>query len=143
MESIARHRLVDGLCSNLSVLCLSASALTAADDAADEAGEREASAAAHRSALHAYVFFLSWLCGVAEAEARAAAPAAPAGAPCVVQFHTISDARVQRLRRPLSQHAFLLMFPCQCCSAGWRRKRHRHTMHPLVRIDATNTVESP
>ena len=88
LDSIVRHRLLDGLCSNLSVLCLSAAALAGAGDGADEAGEREASAAAHRAALHAYVFFLSWLCGAAEAEARAVAPAAPTGAPLVVSHET-------------------------------------------------------
>ncbi|KAK9839654.1 hypothetical protein WJX81_003584 [Elliptochloris bilobata] len=79
LDSVTRHRLVDGLCSNLSVLCLSASALSGAGDPGDDGSEREATAASHRSALHAYVFFLSWLCSLAEAEARAAAPAAPSG----------------------------------------------------------------
>lgn len=80
LDSVTRHRLVDGLCSNLSVLCLSASALVAADDAPDEGGEREVTAASHRSALHAYIFFLSWLCAAAEAEASTAEPAASGAA---------------------------------------------------------------
>jgi hypothetical protein len=85
LDSIARRRLVDGLCSNLSVLCLSVSALVAAEAAGDDGGEREAAAAGHRNALHAYVFFLSWLYSAAEAEVRAAAAAAPGavGAPAL------------------------------------------------------------
>jgi len=75
------------------VLCLSVSALVAAEAAGDDGGEREAAAASHRNALHAYVFFLSWLCSAAEAEARAAAQAAP-GAVGVPGPHTHPDAGV-------------------------------------------------
>lgn len=114
LDSVTRHRLVDGLCSNLSVLCLSASALVAADDAPDEAGEREVTAASHRSALHAYIFFLSWLCAAAESEASTAEPAASgaAGAPnsrCFVGLALRDHARLR------AAAAARCLPACSCC----------------------------
>ncbi len=70
---------MDGLCSNLSVLGLSIGALVSVTEPEDPA-EHEASSALHRSALKAYVFFLSWLTSAAEEEDRAAIPEAGAGA---------------------------------------------------------------
>lgn len=91
LGSIARRRLVDGLASSLSVLVLSVGALASAGAAPEDPPEHEAAAAAHRSALSAYVFFLSWLVRLAEAEERSvaatAAPGAPAGAPCDAACH--------------------------------------------------------
>lgn len=78
VSSISRKRLVDGLCSNLSVLGLSIGALVSVTEPEDPA-EHEASSASHRSALKAYTFFLSWLTSVAEEEDRAAIPEAGAG----------------------------------------------------------------
>ena len=78
VSSISRKRLVDGLCSNLSVLGLSIGALVSVQNPQDPA-EHEASSASHRSALKAYAFFLSWLTALAEDEARAAGPDPSAG----------------------------------------------------------------
>lgn len=72
LSSIARKRLVDGLCSNLSVLGLSIGALVSVQEP-DDAAEHEAAATSHRSALTAYVFLLSWLARLAEGEAKVAA----------------------------------------------------------------------
>lgn len=69
LSSIARKRLVDGLCSNLSVLGLSIGALLSVQEPED-ASEHEAAATSHRSALKAYVFLLTWLARLAEEEAR-------------------------------------------------------------------------
>ena len=63
----ARSRLVDSLCSNLSVLCSSCGMLDAAVDGA--------ALGSHRSALKAYAFFLTHILLAAEAEARDAPPA--------------------------------------------------------------------
>ncbi|CAL5220968.1 g3074 [Coccomyxa viridis] len=73
VSSISRKRLVDGLCSNLSVLGLSIGALVSVQEP-DDPAEHEASAASHRSALKAYAFFLSWLTALAEEEAQTAVP---------------------------------------------------------------------
>ena len=80
VSSISRKRLVDGLCSNLSVLGLSIGALVSVQEPQDPA-EHEASSASHRSALKAYAFFLSWLTALAEEEARTASPDPTAGMP--------------------------------------------------------------
>jgi len=64
----ARARLVDSLCSNLSVLGSSCGMLDAAVDGA--------ALGTHRSALKAYVFFLTHIVLASEAEAREAAPVA-------------------------------------------------------------------
>ena len=69
LPSVSRRRLIDGLCSNLSVLCVSAEAsISSARVAGTEllesegnAPEQEALADVHRSALTAYVFLLHWL----------------------------------------------------------------------------------
>ena len=85
LSSISRTRLVDGLCSNLSVLSLSIGALTSVQEP-DDPAEHEASCASHRSALKAYVFFLSWLTSAAEDEEKAAVPEPTTGvAACMVQ----------------------------------------------------------
>ena len=64
----ARARLVDSLCSNLSVLGSSCGMLDAAVDGA--------ALGAHRSALKTYAFFLTHIVLASEAEAREAAPVA-------------------------------------------------------------------
>ena len=64
----ARARLVDSLCSNLSVLGSSCGMLDATVDAG--------ALGAHRSALKAYAFFLTHIVLASEAEAREAAPLA-------------------------------------------------------------------
>ena len=88
MSSISRTRLVDGLCSNLSVLSLSIGALTSVQEP-DDPAEHEASCASHRSALKAYVFFLSWLTSAAEDEEKAALPEPTTGrAACMVESKT-------------------------------------------------------
>ena len=69
LSSIARKRLIDGLCSNLSVLGLSVSALLSVQEP-DDVPEHEAAALSHRSALKAYVFLLAWLTRLAEEEAK-------------------------------------------------------------------------
>jgi hypothetical protein len=66
----ARARLVDSLCSNLSVLGSSCGMLDAAVDGA--------ALGTHRSALKAYAFFLTHIVLASEAEAREAAPVAAA-----------------------------------------------------------------
>jgi len=78
VSSISRKRLVDGLCSNLSVLGLSIGALVSVQEP-DDPAEHEASSASHRSVLKAYTFFLSWLTTLAEEEARMAVPDPSAG----------------------------------------------------------------
>ena len=75
LDGFAKRRLVDGLAANLSVLGLSIKALLDGDDEAD----RDEAAAAHRSALKAYTFFLGWLCTHGEAEAAQATLAGTAG----------------------------------------------------------------
>lgn len=79
LESISRKRLIDSLCSNLSVLGVSVNSLAALED--EE--ERAVSATSHSSALKAYTFLLWWICSQAEQEAREAlasgAPAAGGG----------------------------------------------------------------
>ena len=79
LSSIARKRLVDGLCSNLSVLGLSIGALVSVQEP-DDAAEHEAAATSHRSALTAFVFLLAWLSRLAEDEAKAAASTSDAKA---------------------------------------------------------------
>ncbi len=59
---------MDSLCSNLSVLASSCGMLDASADTA--------ALVAHRSALKAYVFFLTHLVLAAEAEAKTAEPVA-------------------------------------------------------------------
>ena len=78
VSSISRKRLVDGLCSNLSVLGLSIGALVSVQEP-DDPAEHEASLASHRSVLKAYTFFLSWLTTQAEEEAWMAVPDPSAG----------------------------------------------------------------
>ncbi|CAL8472231.1 g11773 [Coccomyxa elongata] len=79
LSSIARKRLVDGLCSNLSVLGLSIGALVSAQDQ-DDASDNESAASSHRSGLAAYIFLLTWLARLAEDEAKAAADTTDTGA---------------------------------------------------------------
>ena len=88
LSSIARKRLVDGLCSNLSVLGLSIGALVSVQEP-DDAAEHAAAATSHRSALTAYVFLLAWLLKLAEDEAKAAASTsdAKAGEKCQLDAH--------------------------------------------------------
>jgi hypothetical protein len=68
LESISRKRLIDSLCSNLSVLGVSINSLLSLED--EE--ERTISAASHCSALKAYTFLLWWICSQAEHESVAA-----------------------------------------------------------------------
>ena len=76
LESVSRKRLIDSLCSNLSVLGVSVNSLAGLDD--EE--ERTVSAASHSSALKAYTFLLWWICAQAEQEARDSPAAGDAGA---------------------------------------------------------------
>jgi len=69
---MARTSLLDGLCTNLSVLCSSCASLDACSDAA--------SVAAHRSAYKAYVALMAHVLRLGEAEAKEAAPPPAAGA---------------------------------------------------------------
>ena len=70
---------MDSLCSSLSLLNASASALLEAS--CDGNGDKDALAEQHYSALKAYVFFLHWIASQAEQEQKAtAAKAAPAAA---------------------------------------------------------------
>lgn len=72
LDSISRKRLVDSLCSNLSVLCVSVSSLLVAEDE----DERDETALSHCSALKAYTFLLWWSYAQAEQEYRETQPAA-------------------------------------------------------------------
>ena len=69
---MARTRLVDGLCANLSVL---ASSCTSLDSSSDSSTIQ-----AYRSAYKAYVVLLVHILQLAEAEAKEAVPAAAAPA---------------------------------------------------------------
>ena len=70
LDGISKRRLIDGLCSNLSILGLSANSLAAIDDGE----ERDESAMTHCSALKAYTFLLWWIFSQAEASAKSTAP---------------------------------------------------------------------
>ena len=61
LASIARRRLIDSLCSNISVLCASTNALTGLAQQPEDRQQHDALVAAHRGALKAYIFFLHWL----------------------------------------------------------------------------------
>lgn len=79
MPALARTHLVDSLCSGLSLLNASASALLEAPDDPDT--DKDALSEQHHSALKAYVFFLHWIASQAEQEQKtSAAKAAPAAA---------------------------------------------------------------
>ena len=99
ISSISRKRLVDGLCSNLSVLGLSIGALVSVTEPEDPA-EHEASSASHRSALKAYTFFLSWLTSAAEEEDRASILQAGAGV-IARRAHMLKMLEAQCMARPL------------------------------------------
>ena len=76
---MSKRRLIDSLCSNLSVLGVSVNTLVSADD--DE--ERDEAVTAHCSALKAYTFLLWWIHSQAEQEHADATPAnAPARQAC-------------------------------------------------------------
>lgn len=66
LDSISKKRLIDSLCSNLSVLGVSVNSLLII-----EGGEEKTeSASAHCSALKAYTFLLWWICSQSEQQAR-------------------------------------------------------------------------
>ena len=71
---MSRRRLIDSLCSNLSVLGVSVNSLVSVDG--DE--ERDEAVTSHCSALKAYTFLLWWIHSQAEQEAAHAAPASAA-----------------------------------------------------------------
>lgn len=76
---LAKTHLVDSLCSGLSLLNASASALLEASGDGDT--DKEALSEQHYNALKAYVFFLHWIANQAEQEQKTtAAKAAPAAA---------------------------------------------------------------
>ena len=81
LPALAKTHLVDSLCSSLSLLNASASALLEASG--DGNAEKDALAERHYSALKAYVFFLHWIASQAEQEQKAtvakAAPVAASG----------------------------------------------------------------
>jgi condensin complex subunit 1 len=80
VEGPKRRQLIDSLCSSLT--CLNAwidKLLTAPADPAN-ATEHADSVAQHRSAYKAYIFFLSWISGLAGREAAAAGAAQAAAA---------------------------------------------------------------
>ena len=77
MPALAKTHLVDSLCSGLSLLNASASALLEAQDEPDT--DRDSVAEQHHSALKAYVFFLHWIATQAEQQQKqSAAKSAPA-----------------------------------------------------------------
>ena len=81
MPALGKTHLVDSLCSGLSLLNASASALVEAPDESDTS--KDALSEQHHSALKAYVFFLHWIASQAEQEQKATAsmtaPSAAAG----------------------------------------------------------------
>ena len=68
---MSKRRLIDSLCSNLSVLGVSVNSLVSVDD--NEEGDE--AVATHCSALKAYTFLLWWIHSQADQEASVAAPA--------------------------------------------------------------------
>lgn len=78
VPALAKTHLVDSLCSSLSLLNASASALLEAPG--DSETNRDTLSEQHYSALKAYVFFLHWTASQAEQEQRTAAKSAPAAA---------------------------------------------------------------
>ena len=80
LPALAKTHLVDSLCSGLSLLNASASALLEALSEPDIA--KDSLAEQHYSALNAYVFFLHWIASHAEQQQKdCAARAAPAAGP--------------------------------------------------------------
>ena len=71
LDGMSKRRLIDSLCSNLSVLGVSVNSLVSVDD--EE--ERDEAVTSHCSALKAYTFLLWWIHTQAEQEAADAAPA--------------------------------------------------------------------
>lgn len=80
LPALAKTHLVDSLCSGLSLLNASASALLEALSEPDTA--KDSLAEQHYSALNAYVFFLHWIASQAEQQQKdCTARAAPAAGP--------------------------------------------------------------
>ena len=144
LGSMSRRRLVDGLASNLSVLVLSVGALVSAADSPEDPSEHEAAAAAHRSALSAYVFLLGWLVQLAEAEDRGAAaavaPDAPAGTQscakmcsslprCCIYPALTNGKQPLALLRP---HSSACIGGSRICQPGCAKGMHRQTTREPV-----------
>ena len=68
LDGLTKRRFIDGLCSNLSVLTVSAAGSLALDDG----GERDEGLASHASALKAYTFLLWWIFTQCEEEDKKA-----------------------------------------------------------------------
>ena len=76
LDVMIKLRLIDSLCSNLSVLGVSASGTIALED--DE--ERTDSSFSHASALKAYTFLLWWIFTQCEEENKQVQPTLASGA---------------------------------------------------------------
>lgn len=70
LNLLTKRRLIDSLCSNLSVLGVSASGTLILDDGE----ERDETSASHASALKAYTFLLWWIFSKCDEEDRKALP---------------------------------------------------------------------